>query len=120
MPMTLPTTNATATKANQPQIAFLRCFALHRPARAAKVFECMKAMSLCDGHHAIRAAGVSRVGLAPLTRNERPLRSHLSPSSSMPALFVDALSQARDRTLALVAHLDGADLERQVDPLMSP
>jgi iron(II)-dependent oxidoreductase len=38
----------------------------------------------------------------------------------MPALFVDALSQARDRTLALVAHLDGADLERQVDPLMSP
>ncbi|HEY7619601.1 MAG TPA: SUMF1/EgtB/PvdO family nonheme iron enzyme [Solirubrobacteraceae bacterium] len=32
----------------------------------------------------------------------------------------DALSQARDRTFALVAHLDDAELERQVDPLMSP
>jgi iron(II)-dependent oxidoreductase len=32
----------------------------------------------------------------------------------------DALSQARDRTFALVAHLDDAELERQIDPLMSP
>jgi iron(II)-dependent oxidoreductase len=38
----------------------------------------------------------------------------------MPAPLVDALSQARDRTLALVAHLDDGDLERQIDPLMSP
>jgi gamma-glutamyl hercynylcysteine S-oxide synthase len=33
---------------------------------------------------------------------------------------VDALTQVRDRTLALVAHLDDADLERQIDPIMSP
>jgi iron(II)-dependent oxidoreductase len=33
---------------------------------------------------------------------------------------VAALDRARQATLALVAHLDGADLERQVDPLMSP
>jgi iron(II)-dependent oxidoreductase len=33
---------------------------------------------------------------------------------------VEALTQVRARTLALVAHLDDADLERQVDPLMSP
>ena len=34
--------------------------------------------------------------------------------------ILDALSQTRDRTFALVAHLDDAQLERQVDPLMSP
>jgi gamma-glutamyl hercynylcysteine S-oxide synthase len=33
---------------------------------------------------------------------------------------VEALMQVRARTFALVAHLDDADLERQVDPLMSP
>src|SRR6266487_3523990 len=33
---------------------------------------------------------------------------------------VDALAQTRERTFALVAHLHDADLERQVDPLMSP
>jgi gamma-glutamyl hercynylcysteine S-oxide synthase len=33
---------------------------------------------------------------------------------------VEALTQVRARTHALVAHLDDADLERQVDPLMSP
>src|SRR5919109_1040060 len=33
---------------------------------------------------------------------------------------VEALTQVRARTFALVAHLDDADLERQVDPLMSP
>ena len=33
---------------------------------------------------------------------------------------VEALTQVRERTHALVAHLDDADLERQVDPLMSP
>jgi iron(II)-dependent oxidoreductase len=33
---------------------------------------------------------------------------------------VAALQETRERTLALVAHLDAADLERQVDPLMSP
>jgi gamma-glutamyl hercynylcysteine S-oxide synthase len=33
---------------------------------------------------------------------------------------VDALTQVRDRTFALVAHLDDADLERQIDPIMSP
>jgi gamma-glutamyl hercynylcysteine S-oxide synthase len=33
---------------------------------------------------------------------------------------VDALTQVRDRTLALIAHLDDADLERQIDPIMSP
>jgi len=38
----------------------------------------------------------------------------------MPEAFLDALSQVRDRTLAVVAHLDDADLERQVDPIMSP
>ena len=36
-----------------------------------------------------------------------------------PAL-VDALAQVRGRTLGLVAHLDDADLERQLDPIMSP
>src|ERR671931_1027706 len=34
--------------------------------------------------------------------------------------IADALSQTRDRTFALVAHLSDAELERQVDPLMSP
>src|SRR4051794_41176626 len=38
----------------------------------------------------------------------------------MSEALVDTLSQTRERTFALVAHLDDADLERQVDPLMSP
>jgi gamma-glutamyl hercynylcysteine S-oxide synthase len=38
----------------------------------------------------------------------------------MSAPLVDALTQTRARTLALVAHLDDAVLERQIDPLMSP
>src|SRR3954462_15073366 len=33
---------------------------------------------------------------------------------------LDALDLVRDRTLALVAHLDDAELERVVDPIMSP
>jgi iron(II)-dependent oxidoreductase len=38
----------------------------------------------------------------------------------MSVSLVDALAQVRNRTLALVAHLDDAELERQIDPLMSP
>src|ERR671920_264749 len=34
--------------------------------------------------------------------------------------LLHAIEAVRDRTLALVAHLTPADLERQVDPLMSP
>jgi gamma-glutamyl hercynylcysteine S-oxide synthase len=34
--------------------------------------------------------------------------------------LLDALTQVRERTLALVAHLDDGDLERQIDPIMSP
>jgi iron(II)-dependent oxidoreductase len=34
--------------------------------------------------------------------------------------FVAALEEVRARTLALVGHLDDAELERQVDPIMSP
>src|SRR3954469_22680150 len=33
---------------------------------------------------------------------------------------LDALGLARDRTRGLVSHLDDADLERVVDPIMSP
>jgi iron(II)-dependent oxidoreductase len=38
----------------------------------------------------------------------------------MPVPLVEALTQVRNRTLALVAHLDDSQLERQIDPLMSP
>jgi gamma-glutamyl hercynylcysteine S-oxide synthase len=38
----------------------------------------------------------------------------------MTTAFVEALQDARRRTLNLVAPLSAADLERQVDPLMSP
>ena len=38
----------------------------------------------------------------------------------MPDPLVDALAASRDRTFAIVAHLDDAQLEHQVDPLMSP
>src|SRR5690349_12300266 len=34
--------------------------------------------------------------------------------------LAENLTTVRERTLALVAHLDAAELERQVDPLMSP
>src|ERR1700760_1855954 len=33
---------------------------------------------------------------------------------------LDAMGLARERTLRLVAHLDESDLERVVDPIMSP
>src|SRR3954453_3433704 len=38
----------------------------------------------------------------------------------MPVGVLDALDLARERTLSLVAHLDDAELERVVDPIMSP
>jgi gamma-glutamyl hercynylcysteine S-oxide synthase len=38
----------------------------------------------------------------------------------MPAPIVDSLHAVRRRTLDLVSHLGPADLERQVDPIMSP
>src|SRR6478672_13747348 len=34
--------------------------------------------------------------------------------------FVAALEEVRARTLALVGHLDDGELERQIDPIMSP
>src|ERR671925_1255255 len=34
--------------------------------------------------------------------------------------LLDPLTQVRERTLALVSHLSPADLERQIDPIMSP
>jgi gamma-glutamyl hercynylcysteine S-oxide synthase len=44
-----------------------------------------------------------------------------STSTAPPAAaFLDALEAARARTLALVAHLPAADLERVLDPIMSP
>src|SRR5437763_13633132 len=38
----------------------------------------------------------------------------------MATAVVDALLQARERTLGLVSHLDDAALERVIDPIMSP
>src|SRR3954468_3030481 len=38
----------------------------------------------------------------------------------MPVGVLDALDLARERTWSLVAHLDDAELERVVDPIMSP
>lgn len=39
---------------------------------------------------------------------------------AMPEPLVDALTQARSRTFAVIEHLDDATLERQIDPIMSP
>src|SRR5918999_894016 len=41
VPTMPPSTVAMITKANQPRIAFLRCCALQRPARAAKFRDCI-------------------------------------------------------------------------------
>ena len=41
-------------------------------------------------------------------------------TSERPADVLDALARTRERTLALAAALRDADLERQIDPLMSP
>src|SRR5919109_5160812 len=38
----------------------------------------------------------------------------------MRAQIVDAMQEVRRRTLDLVSHLPPADLERQIDPIMSP
>src|ERR671929_247560 len=38
----------------------------------------------------------------------------------MRAQLVDAMQEVRRRTLDLVSHLPAADLERQIDPIMSP
>src|SRR5436305_4792111 len=38
----------------------------------------------------------------------------------MATAVVDALLQARDRTLGLVSHLDDSAMERVIDPIMSP
>ena len=46
------------------------------------------------------------------------------PSSTTTAVsvahFVSVLQEARERTFALIAHLEDAQLERQIDPIMSP
>src|SRR3954447_8628613 len=47
-------TNATITKAIQPQIAVLRCCALQRPARAAKVLACTRWLLQREGSSATR------------------------------------------------------------------
>src|SRR3954447_3564705 len=47
-------TNATITKAIQPQIAVLRCCALQRPARAAKVLACTQWLLQREGSSATR------------------------------------------------------------------
>ncbi len=41
-------------------------------------------------------------------------------TSEQAADVLDALARTRERTLALSAALSDADLERQIDPLMSP
>src|SRR3954451_25488512 len=38
----------------------------------------------------------------------------------MPDALVEALAASRERTFAIVAHLDDGQLERQIDPIMSP
>src|SRR3954465_2449652 len=38
----------------------------------------------------------------------------------MPEALVEALAASRERTFAIVAHLDDGQLERQIDPIMSP
>src|SRR5436189_5599828 len=38
----------------------------------------------------------------------------------MPEPLVEALAASRERTFAIVAHLDDRQLERQIDPIMSP
>src|SRR4051794_41282169 len=38
----------------------------------------------------------------------------------MPEALVEALAASRERTFAIVAHLDEGQLERQIDPIMSP
>ena len=116
-------TKAMATKASQPQIAFLRCWALQRPARAAKVFECMaEQCRSCAPCHAIRATGVLGVGVALRPRNDMLVinSTERSPACDARPRLVDALAAARERTFALVAHLDDEQLERQIDPIMSP
>jgi gamma-glutamyl hercynylcysteine S-oxide synthase len=42
------------------------------------------------------------------------------PIVDAPTSIADALQDARERTLGLVAHLGDADLERQIDPILSP
>src|SRR3989440_3996002 len=44
--------------------------------------------------------------------------TELLPAMSDP--LVDALAASRDRPFAIVAHLDDGELERQIDPIMSP
>src|SRR3954467_11697446 len=56
------------------------------------------------------------VGARSHPRKNEP-RSLLKP---MPAEIVEAMAATRRRTLDLVGHLPAADLERQVDPIMSP
>src|SRR3954449_11948209 len=56
------------------------------------------------------------VGARSHPRKNEP-RSVLKP---MPAEIVEAMAATRRRTLDLVGHLPAADLERQVDQIMSP
>src|SRR5215207_3471477 len=80
----------------------------------------------------MRHPGVPEVGLslrvaAPTDRwpaAERPGPVGFSwmtkPGADVSTPIAEALQAARDRTLGLVAHLSDDELERQVDPIMSP
>src|SRR3954466_3111497 len=149
-PTAPPMTNATATKAIQPQIAVLRCCALQRPARAAKVLACTRCLlgterevvwatrsyaSQCAKRSTAGPCGSLAYG-SGVSPTETPgrrvprcarvpvphirLRGTGVDPTHMRAEIVDAMEQVRRRTLDLVGHLSAVQLERQVDPIMSP
>src|SRR3954469_15792472 len=110
-------TSASTTKPSHPQMAVLRCCALHRPARAAKVF-CVRQGGLpLPGEPFGRLASATR---GSPTGRRVASRRRAGMVGSVTLDTVAALREARARTLGLVAHLGASDLERQVDPVMSP
>jgi iron(II)-dependent oxidoreductase len=54
------------------------------------------------------------------TRRSQPTLSAIDASTADAGGLVHALEAARDRTYALIAHLEDSDLERVIDPILSP
>ena len=119
IPTSWPATTQATTKPSQPRIAVLRWRALQRPARAAKV-RLVHGKERLARRASVRHGGPRRDagGLSPPRRWcwDPRVCSHepRCPTRSRPC------GTTRERTLALVAHLPDAELERQVHPLMSP
>src|SRR5689334_23328868 len=107
-PIVPPMTAAKATKRIQPRIAVLRCWALHRPARAARLRDCIRAELHLRGGGEGRgsdsqrraAPGWGQPGVGP-GRRRVAAPEVAAPRAGVPAPSAHELAEAEQVALAV-------------------